>query len=99
MRLLFVVGHAQETETVFRLADEMARDGGRIVFLFIGDGCRHAADPELMRTLRFAEGIYALEADCRSRGLQDRLVEGVEATDYDGWVDLLEACDRVVSWA
>jgi len=52
-----------------------------------------------MGTLRFAEGIYVLEEDCRSRGLQGRLVEGVEATDYDGWVDLLEACDRVVSWA
>lgn len=98
MQALFVVGGLQETGTVFRLAERMAGDGRRIVFLFTGDGCRHAADPELMKALRFAEGIYVLRDDCGSMGVLDRLAEGVEAIDYDGWVGLLEVCDRIVSW-
>jgi len=98
LRILFVVGRMQGTRTVFRLAERMAGDGQRGVLLFTGDACRHAADPELMWTLRFAEGIYALDDDCRSRGLLADLAKPVEVIDHDGWVRLLERCDRVVSW-
>lgn len=98
MRVLFVVGRLQETETVFRLAERMAEDGFRVLFLFIQDGCRYAVDTGLMEGLSFAGGVYVLRGDCQLLGLLNDVAEGVEAIDYGDWVDLLEACDRVVSW-
>lgn len=97
MRLLFVVSRARETGTVFKLAEKMGSGGRRIIFLFVGDGSHCAKDPELVEHLRFAEGIYVL-CDDVPEGLPSDFVEGVEPTDYGGWVELLEACDRVVSW-
>jgi len=98
MRVLFVVSGPQETRTVFRLAERMADAGQRVLILFAGGGRRHAADPELIGSLHFAEGVYALRGGCGSReGLGDP-ADGVETVNYDGWVGLLEACDRVVSW-
>lgn len=98
MRVLFVVSRMQETRTVFKLAEIMAEDGCQVLFLFIQEGCRHSADLGLMRALNFAGGVYVLREDCRSLGLLKDLAEGVKAIDYDGWVDLLEACGKVVSW-
>ena len=98
MRVLFVVVGLQKTATVFRMAERMARDGQHIVFLFTGDSRRHAEDPELMKSLRFTKGVYVLKGDGGSRAHRSDLPEVVEAVDYDGWVGLLEACDRVVSW-
>ena len=98
MRMLFVVVGLQETETVFKLAERMARDGKHVVFLFTGDSRCHAADPELIKSLHFAEGIYFLKGYGVFRVSLSDLPEGVEAVDYDGWVVLLEACDRIVSW-
>jgi len=98
MWVLFVVVGLQETVTVFKLAERMARDGQHVVFLFTGDSRRHAADTELMKSLHFAEGIYVLKDDGGFRVSLSDLAEGVEAIDYDGWVGLLEACDRIVSW-
>ncbi len=98
MRVLFVVVGLQETGTVFRLAERMAGDGQHIVFLFTGDSRRHAADPELMKSLHLMEEVYVLEGDGWSKDSLNDLAEGVEAIDYDGWVRLLETCDRVVSW-
>ncbi len=40
--------------------------------------------------------IYALEADLEARGIQ-RLIEGVQVIDYDGFVGLVEEHD-VVPW-
>lgn len=40
--------------------------------------------------------IYALGADLEARGIQ-RVVEGVQVVDYDGFVGLVEAHD-VVPW-
>lgn len=92
------MGGVQRTGIVFRLAEGMAGVSRRIVFLFTGDSRSHAADPELMGTLRFAESIYVLGDDYGSTEVPDSLAEGVEALDYDGWVGLLEDCDRIVSW-
>ena len=40
--------------------------------------------------------IYALEADLEARGIQ-RIVEGIQVIDYDGFVGLVEEHD-VVPW-
>lgn len=98
MRALFIVSRQLEDDTAFRLAEGMVEEGCPVSFLFIGGGCRHAADRGLEGALRFAEGIHVLREDCRDMGLLGSLAEGVEAVDYEGWVDLLEACEKVVSW-
>lgn len=95
--MLFVVGRTRKTGTVFRLAERMSGDGWRIIFLFTREARRLAADPLLLKSLQFADRIYVLEGDGESRRLGVKL-EDVEAVDFGGWVGLLEACDRVVSW-
>ena len=43
--------------------------------------------------------VYVLGPDLMARGLdQDRLVEGVEIVDYDGFVELAVKNDKVQSW-
>ena len=98
MKVLFVVSRAKKAETVFRLAEKMSDGGRRIILLFTGEASHYATDAELVKYLHFAEGIYALKVEGMSGGLPSDFPEGVEPTDYSGWVELLEACDRVVSW-
>lgn len=43
--------------------------------------------------------IYVLKSDTDARGLaEDRLIEGIESVDYDGFVDLVAGTDRTQSW-
>jgi len=51
--------------------------------------------------LAAAEGvkIAALSADLKARGIgEDKMVDGIEVVDYGGFVDLVEANDRVQAW-
>jgi sulfur relay protein TusB/DsrH len=98
MSVLFVVGRFQESVTAFRLAEEMARDGAKIDFLFTRKGCLHATDRELIRSLEHAGGVHCLKPDCEAEVILDKIADGVKLTDYDGWVRLLEGCGKIVSW-
>jgi tRNA 2-thiouridine synthesizing protein B len=52
-------------------------------------------------TLRAALGkvkIYALQPDLDARGMGDRLVAGVTAVDYSGFVDLTTSNKNCQSW-
>jgi len=42
--------------------------------------------------------ICALSADVKARGLDGRLVDGVEVVDYAGFVDLVEQTDKTQAW-
>ena len=42
--------------------------------------------------------VCAIADDVAARGLNSRLVEGVELVDYTGFVQLTTECDAVVSW-
>lgn len=98
MSVLFFVDGFQEARTAFKLAEEMARDGVKIYFLFTGKGCLHATDVELMESLEYAGGIYFLKSDCKTEGLLDKMVEGVKLADYHDWIGLIEDCGKIVSW-
>jgi sulfur transfer complex TusBCD TusB component (DsrH family) len=98
MRVLFVILGFQKVSTVFDAAERMAEREHEVQFLFVHDGCRHVVDPELMGSMSYAEGVYCMEKDYVSEGLHDRSV-GVMWVDYSGWVELLEQCDRLVSWS
>ncbi|RTZ79180.1 MAG: sulfurtransferase complex subunit TusB [Gammaproteobacteria bacterium] len=43
--------------------------------------------------------VYVLEPDLKARGLSaDRVIEGVEMVDYAGFVDLVDASNKVQAW-
>ena len=43
--------------------------------------------------------VYALGPDLKARGLsEDRVIEGIEIVDYAGFVDLVEANEKVQAW-
>ena len=43
--------------------------------------------------------VYALSPDLKARGLDEsRVIDGVELVDYAGFVDLVEANDKVQAW-
>jgi tRNA 2-thiouridine synthesizing protein B len=51
--------------------------------------------------MKSAQGVkfYALGPDVKARGIaEDRVVDGVEIVDYDGFVDLAAEHSKVVSW-
>ena len=97
--ILFVVSRLQNTPTVFRTAERSARAGVKVMILFTEEGCRHAIDRELVTYLSYAEGLFCLEPDFDSLGLREKIDGRVGAIDYGGWIELVEDCDRIVSWA
>jgi tRNA 2-thiouridine synthesizing protein B len=43
--------------------------------------------------------VYALKSDLKARAIKDeRVIEGIELVDYAGFVDLVEANDKVQAW-
>lgn len=42
--------------------------------------------------------VYAIKIDVAARGLANRLIEGVQVIEYDGFVDLCANYDLVKSW-
>jgi len=42
--------------------------------------------------------ICALSADVKARGLEGRLIDGVEVVDYAGFVDLVTETDKTQAW-
>ena len=43
--------------------------------------------------------VYALKSDLMARAIkEDRVIDGIEIVDYAGFVDLVEANDKVQAW-
>ncbi len=42
--------------------------------------------------------IYALQPDLEARGIQDRILDGIQLVDYAGFVDLVTEHSPVQSW-
>ena len=98
MNILFVVSRLQDTTTVFKTAERSARSGVKVMILFTEGGCRHATDRELVASLSYAEGLFCLEPDSNSQGLRGKIDGAVRLINYVGWIELVEGCDRIVSW-
>ncbi len=49
---------------------------------------------EAMKTLK----VYVLQPDVEMRGMQGRVLDGIQAVDYAGFVDLVTEYPRVQSW-
>ena len=70
--------------------------------LLLEDGVYAAQDTPANRVLagQFLESHrwYALRADLEARGLADRVMEGIEAVDYPGFVALCCEYAKVQNW-
>jgi tRNA 2-thiouridine synthesizing protein B len=42
--------------------------------------------------------VYALEPDLATRGVKDKIIDGVTLVDYAGFVDLAAEYDKVQNW-
>jgi hypothetical protein len=98
MGVLFVISGIQDSTTVFEAAKRMARNGETIDLLFTEEASHHAYDSELIDSLGFAGGVYCLESDL-DQAERENLVEGVRLLDYSRWMELVEANEKIVSWA
>lgn len=98
MGVLFVVSELQDGTTVFDVARRMALTGEKIDFLFTSEACRYVYDPGFVSSLGFAEGVHCLDPDLSQIG-DEKQVGGVRSVDYSGWVELVEANEKIVSWA
>ena len=99
MSVLFIISRLQDSPTVFRAAERSAQAGMKVMILFTEGGCRHATDRELVASLSYAGGLFCLGPDSDSQGLREKIDGSVKLIDYGGWIELVEACDRIVSWA
>ncbi len=82
-------------DTVLRLAS-----GGAL--LLIEDAVYaatrgNAAEPKLRAAMAKLK-VYVLEPDLQARGMGERLVDGVAAVDYGGFVDLVVEHPNNQSW-
>ena len=57
----------------------------------------NAAEPKLREAMGRMK-VYALMPDLQARGVADRLIDGVAAVDYDGFVDLVVEHKNCQSW-
>ncbi len=57
----------------------------------------NAAEPKLRQAMAKLK-VYALAPDLAARGVADRLIDGVTAVDYDGFVDLVVEHPNSQSW-
>ncbi len=77
-----------------------SKDGSAI--LLIEDGVYAASAgtrfSELLKAAMGSKSVYALGPDVDARGMQDKLMDGVQLVDYAGFVDLVEQHDRVQAW-
>ena len=72
-------------------------------FLLIEDGVyavvKGTAAEEKIKAAMGDKKVFALGPDLAARGIaEDRVIDGVELVDYAGFVDLVEANDKVQAW-
>ena len=91
MGTLFVVGRPLETETLLVTLEGRVAQGEEVHVIFVQGGVGNAADEKLVRRMSFARSLSCLDEDAE-------IVEGVERMDYIGWVQLIEKCEKIVSW-
>ena len=67
--------------------------------LLIEDGVYAAMKGGKLASAMADKKVYALGSDLKARGVtEDRVIDGVEIVDYAGFVDLVEANEKVQAW-
>ena len=100
MSLLHTINKSPFEKNALESCLKHAKDGHDI--LLIEDGVYAATKDskfsDLLRQAMETKGVYALKPDLDARGMQDRVMDGIELVDYAGFVDLVEKNDKVQAW-
>ncbi|MEK9625627.1 MAG: sulfurtransferase complex subunit TusB [Gammaproteobacteria bacterium] len=79
----------------------LAREGSDVLLIEDGvyGGLAGSAHAAMVEDALKSVKVYALGPDLKARGLaEDRLISGIEVVDYEGFVELACANDKVQSW-
>ncbi len=79
------------SETAFKLAEEMHRDGSEVHMLFMGRGTHYLSKGDTLKELEFAK-LYTFETEF------DSPKDEIQAIGYDEFIKLLEKCERTFTW-
>ncbi len=84
--LLSCLNHTKEGDAILMIEDGVY---GATAGTGLAEALRGRSDVKL----------YVLEPDLKARGIDtSRLLEGVEAVDYAGFVELAASTDRAMAW-
>lgn len=97
MSMLHLVNKSPYERNSLSTAMGLMKDGDAL--LLIEDGVYAAIKGGKAADLLNGRKVSVLGPDLAARGFaEDKLVSGVEIVDYAGFVDLVEAHDKVQSW-
>lgn len=100
MAMLHTVNKSPFERTALESCLAHARPGAAI--LLIEDGVygalRGTAFSQKVEAALGGVKIYALQGDLEARGVQDRVLDGIELVDYPGFVDLAAEHNPVQAW-
>jgi tRNA 2-thiouridine synthesizing protein B len=97
MAMLHLVNKSPYDAGNLNTASSIMKDGDQL--LLIEDGVYGAMKNGKAASLLNGLKVSVLGPDLAARGItQDKLADGVDIIDYAGFVDLVEANDKVQSW-
>ena len=98
--MLHTVNKSPFDHNSFETCLKFARQGSAV--LLIEDGvyaaARETAVAKQVQDALKSVSIYALKSDLEARGMQNRVMDGIQLVDYAGFVDLVVAHNTVQSW-
>ena len=97
MAMLHLVNKSPYDACNLITASSIMKEGDQL--LLIEDGVYGAMKNGKAASLLNGLKVSVLGPDLAARGIsQDKLVDGIDVIDYAGFVDLVEANDKVQSW-
>lgn len=97
MAMLHLVNKSPYSTTSLNTATGLMKDGDRL--LLIEDAVYGAVKSGKAASLLQGLKVSVLGPDLAARGITaDKLADGIDVIDYAGFVDLVEANDKVQSW-
>jgi tRNA 2-thiouridine synthesizing protein B len=97
MAMLHLVNKSPYDTCNLSTASSIMKEGDRL--LLIEDGIYGAMKNGKAASLLNGLKVSVLGPDLAARGIsQDKLADGIDVIDYAGFVDLVEANDKVQSW-
>ncbi len=98
--MLHIVNKSPFTTTSLESCLRVSKPGATI--LLIEDGVYGALDgsrvSDAVRTALADRTVCVLGVDAAARGVEGKVLDGIDVVDYDGFVDLVAANDGVQSW-
>ena len=98
--MLHIVNKSPFNHNGFKTCLKYAVAGSAVLLIEDGvyAGTRNTAVSGQLQVALKSVPIYALKSDVEARGMQERVLEGVQLVDYGGFVDLVAAHNTVQSW-